>query len=832
MLGAFLQRPAVKALLPFAALVLLLVLGWICVANVPKAGSPLLLEAQRSLDAANAAVKNAANNLQKAKTAATGAKDKGRAQSQIAKATEAASQAAGRQKAATSASDVAAMDAKANVASSSYFAWFGFLALGLLWIVSATLAGNPNPTSLAMGNDNRLSTSKMQMLVWTACVGFVYTMVYADRILMYGKVDPATQIPENVLFALGISATTAVAAKAITTSQIAADPTQKDGPQIPSYDPAALVRDDGASTASLTKVQILFWTVVAVVVYITNAFHGLGKLAACTQTCGFPDIDTTLTIFMGLGHATYLGGKLVQAQSPALAGVSLDAATSELILNGSGLGSSGSLVFDSVPVGNAAITSWTTTEIRFSPPSLDGIKHTMTVTVGGNTSPSITYSSPSAPAASAAAQSASHASVPATPRLARSFSASSPLPNAVDHQRVRGIDISDDDGEIDWDAAVRRGGIDFVYAQATYGSVPPKDDAQFDRNHDACKRLSIPFGAYHFLRFPHPGDEQARHFLQRVDGRVGTLAPMVDIELDSGDADSFVARVTCLSSFCAVVEKALRTSVIIYTNKDTWNTKMGGTDAFSGHRLWVANYTERPDLPPAMPGGWKTWTIFQYSASGPILPLATPSKVDGLDLDVLAGTLDEILLDLPRPFVGNVIAKEIPNSNSPPDGGGGEASVGGVAPSAPASRGVLASIVYNGISQELKGYDVVGVVLFAYDARNDSVSPKAWRPGAGCPPGSYTLRDAEANDPAKPCTVDNDWIGEGRWFIPITGIEGHDGIGIHGGGSCVTPPDPDALQPRQGWCATMNCIRMQNDDLDAVARMKLAGLSIRVVQPA
>ncbi|MGB6984892.1 MAG: hypothetical protein WBD74_02820 [Candidatus Aquilonibacter sp.] len=170
--------------------------------------------------------------------------------------------------------------------------------------------------------DNRLSTSKFQALLWTATVGFVYVMIYADRVFVYGLVSAITAIPENVLIALGISATSAVAAKAITTSQVAANPGSKTPNPTPSYEVSNLVTNDGAPTPSLTKVQYLFWTIVAIIVYLVTAFHGLGAAANCqADKCSLPDIDTILMLFMGLGSATYAGVKLTNgsplASNPA-----------------------------------------------------------------------------------------------------------------------------------------------------------------------------------------------------------------------------------------------------------------------------------------------------------------------------------------------------------------------------------------------------------------------------------------------------------------------------------------------------------------------------------
>jgi hypothetical protein len=197
---------------------------------------------------------------------------------------------------------------------SPYWGWFGVLTVFALWFLSATLTNDWNPFALAIGADNRLSTSKFQVWLWTAAVGFVYMMVYADRAISVGHYEPLTAIPQNVLIALGISVSSAVAAQAITSSKVAANPDAKPSNPTPSYDPSALVRNDDESTASLTKVQLLFWTLISVVVFLVTAFDSVGTIAGCvphgTAACGIPDIDTTLMLFMGLGHATYIGGKL------------------------------------------------------------------------------------------------------------------------------------------------------------------------------------------------------------------------------------------------------------------------------------------------------------------------------------------------------------------------------------------------------------------------------------------------------------------------------------------------------------------------------------------
>jgi lysozyme len=198
-----------------------------------------------------------------------------------------------------------------------------------------------------------------------------------------------------------------------------------------------------------------------------------------------------------------------------------------------------------------------------------------------------------------------------------------------------GVDVSFAQGEIDWDAAKASLQLDFAYARATFGTNPADDDGDlFRRNHDECKRLQIPFGCYHFFRFDQDGNAQAEHFLEQINGRYGQLRAMVDVEEESGygrDLDEMIAN---LAAFNAAVERALGARVIIYTNGDTWNGRMGGTSDFAGHQLWVADYTSAP-APEVMPAGFESWALWQYSDAGVLL--RTDGTTCSVDLDRFAG---------------------------------------------------------------------------------------------------------------------------------------------------------------------------------------------------
>jgi lysozyme len=189
---------------------------------------------------------------------------------------------------------------------------------------------------------------------------------------------------------------------------------------------------------------------------------------------------------------------------------------------------------------------------------------------------------------------------------------------------LKGIDISSYQGDVDFAAVKSSGDVSFIYAKATEGALFVDD--HFERYHDGCKAAGIPFGAYHFLRFDLDPAMQAAHFAATINGRSGELAPMIDVEQSNGATELSVR----LSAFLAALKPLIAVQPIIYTSYGFWNGEMQGTDGFSGHRLWVAEYNNDPA--PTLPNGWKSWVIWQHSSAG-----AIPGIAGNVDLDTLNG---------------------------------------------------------------------------------------------------------------------------------------------------------------------------------------------------
>lgn len=184
--------------------------------------------------------------------------------------------------------------------------------IAVLYILFVIVTKRINPLWMAIGDDGRLSSSKLQFFVWTAVTIYTYVGLAVDRL---GHVTCAGGVlPRNVLLAMGLSLTTAVAAKVIVVGY--QNTGQKPAPNLvkPTLDLKYLVMSD-SGVPDLTKIQMLAWTGVAVFVYLLDLSQNFAGYVTCSVGAGacFPDIDTSLMVLMGLGQGAYLGFKLVPA---------------------------------------------------------------------------------------------------------------------------------------------------------------------------------------------------------------------------------------------------------------------------------------------------------------------------------------------------------------------------------------------------------------------------------------------------------------------------------------------------------------------------------------
>lgn len=243
----------------------------------------------------------------------------------------------------------------------------GFAMLLVFWVLYRLTAGTWDLRKLVEGSDGHPSTSKLQWFIWTVVVLFSYVVIYAARVYD-GDITPISDIPQNLLIAMGFSITSMVAAKGITASYVANGQLSKPQADAGTTGLGAVVTDD-TGAPDLSKIQIMAWTLIAVVTYLIRVIQEVHA----GSPLNIPDIDPALMVLMGLGHGAYLGKKLVTTSTPRITGISPGQGSpgTAVALTGNAFGGSqdGSLLtFDGQPVYPPGLV-WGDTQISFRMPA-------------------------------------------------------------------------------------------------------------------------------------------------------------------------------------------------------------------------------------------------------------------------------------------------------------------------------------------------------------------------------------------------------------------------------------------------------------------------------
>lgn len=194
-------------------------------------------------------------------------------------------------------------------------------------------------------------------------------------------------------------------------------------------------------------------------------------------------------------------------------------------------------------------------------------------------------------------------------------------------ERLRGIDVSSYQGEVDW-RQVRAAGVVFAFARFSDGLEVI--DERFAENFAGMKRAGVYRGAYQVFRASADPLAQADLFLQALRRAGRPDLPLVaDVETDDGmEPEEVQAH---LALWLRRIESRTRRRPIVYTSPSM--SEVLGT-ALGTYHLWIAHY--EVDC-PRVPGGWQAWRFWQHSSSGVVPGISGP-----VDLDAFAGTKVEL----------------------------------------------------------------------------------------------------------------------------------------------------------------------------------------------
>ena len=188
---------------------------------------------------------------------------------------------------------------------------------------------------------------------------------------------------------------------------------------------------------------------------------------------------------------------------------------------------------------------------------------------------------------------------------------------------VRGIDVSNHNGTIDWQQ-VADAGMRFVFVKASEGKAH-RDNA-FKRNVRQAHQAGLAVGAYHFFRKNRDGNDQAKNFVDAIQGVTLDLPLVVDVEDWDNDnsQDEKVVQQRIRQMVTALEKDGYR--VMIYTNGNGYDTYYKPN--FADRDLWLCSFRSPDTLRQT-----HNHCIQQYSHWGEV------PGIDGdVDLNVFMGS--------------------------------------------------------------------------------------------------------------------------------------------------------------------------------------------------
>jgi GH25 family lysozyme M1 (1,4-beta-N-acetylmuramidase) len=209
--------------------------------------------------------------------------------------------------------------------------------------------------------------------------------------------------------------------------------------------------------------------------------------------------------------------------------------------------------------------------------------------------------------------------------------------NIVPPNRVKGIDVSEYQGNINW-PTVYDSGYRFAFARASLGDENPPTliDDYFETNMENGRAAGMLMGAYHFA-YPNYGtvaSSEARHFLN-VAGeylKEGYLRPVLDLE--RGEELGKEALSNWVHEWMNTVKSETGIEPIIYVNSNYANNYLDSS--VTKYNLWIAHWTYNPSTYPNT-GIWASWDFWQYSDKGSV-----PGIGGDVDLDIFNGDMDRL----------------------------------------------------------------------------------------------------------------------------------------------------------------------------------------------
>lgn len=197
---------------------------------------------------------------------------------------------------------------------------------------------------------------------------------------------------------------------------------------------------------------------------------------------------------------------------------------------------------------------------------------------------------------------------------------------------MRGIDVSEHNGNINWDQ-VKNAGIQFAILRLGWIGNHNNHtlDTKFERNYSECKRLGIPVGAYVYNYCVSEGaaESGANWTVNKLQGKKLELPVYIDMEDKSGTGLGRVLNTNMCIAFNSIIERSGRWAGV-YANLNWFNNYLNKDVIKSKYTTWIAHYGVSPDKYKGQ------YDILQYTSSGKVSGIAGNVDMNEMYRDLVA----------------------------------------------------------------------------------------------------------------------------------------------------------------------------------------------------
>ncbi len=187
-----------------------------------------------------------------------------------------------------------------------------------------------------------------------------------------------------------------------------------------------------------------------------------------------------------------------------------------------------------------------------------------------------------------------------------------PLPSDY---AVHGIDVSKYQGLIDWDR-VKHSGVRFAWIKASEGG--DLADNRFAENWANSRAAGVKHGAYHFVYWCRPWQEEMAFFERVAPVEDDALPPVLDVEATptSKTCRRHLQReetIDEMRQMLAEMERHFGKKPVIYSTVDFYQSILQG-HALEDYPIWVRS----TKYFPSVKYGDRRWHFWQYQSDGHI----------------------------------------------------------------------------------------------------------------------------------------------------------------------------------------------------------------------